>query len=68
MYYKYKHIWLYQEYQSHLTEKRRGGIYRRRKFSTLYQEKQLQNRKIEENEEIRLNVVIKGNYNKKTII
>lgn len=56
---------MYQEYKSHLIEKRKGMIHRRSKFSTLFQEKQLQNRKNEENEEICLNVVIKGNYDKR---
>lgn len=56
-------IWVYQDYKSHLTEKRKGVIHRRSRFSSLFQEKQLQNRKNEENEEICLNVVIKGNFN-----
>lgn len=54
---------MYQEYKSHLTEKRKGVIHRRSKFSTLFQEKQLQIRKNEKNEDICLNVVIKGNKN-----
>lgn len=46
-----------------MTEKRKGVIHRRSRFSTLFQEKQLQNKKNEENEENCLNVIIKGNYN-----
>lgn len=50
-----------QEYQSHLAEKKKGGIFRRRRFSTVYQEKQLENRKNIKEDEICLNVVVKGN-------
>lgn len=56
-----------QDYQNHLKEKRKGAIYRRTKFSTLYQEKQLQNRKNKEVDEIQLNIVVKGIYNNKLI-
>lgn len=43
-----------------MEEKRKSGNFRRMKFSKLYQEKQLLNKKNEDIEEIRLNVVIKG--------
>ncbi|XP_060841242.1 translation initiation factor IF-2, mitochondrial isoform X1 [Rhopalosiphum padi] len=49
-----------KEYQSHLAEKKRGGIFRRKRFSAVYQEKQLENRKNATDDEICLNVVVKG--------
>lgn len=45
-----------------MIEKRKGGIHRRSKFSSLVQEKQLQNKKNKEDDEICLNIVVKGIY------
>lgn len=53
----------YQEYQNHLTEKKKGIIFKRTRFSKVYQERQLENRKNVKDDEICLNVVIKGNLN-----
>ncbi|XP_050437440.1 translation initiation factor IF-2, mitochondrial isoform X3 [Adelges cooleyi] len=49
-----------KEYKSHLEEKRKLGVYRRRKFSAMYQEKLLENKKSDNSEDIRLNIIIKG--------
>ncbi|XP_027844790.2 translation initiation factor IF-2, mitochondrial [Aphis gossypii] len=49
-----------KEYQNHLAEKKKGIIFKRTRFSKVYQERQLENRKNVKDEEICLNVVIKG--------
>ncbi|XP_050532177.1 translation initiation factor IF-2, mitochondrial isoform X2 [Daktulosphaira vitifoliae] len=49
-----------KDYKTHLEEKRKSGIYRRRKFSTMYQEKQIENKKNNNKEDIYLSIIIKG--------
>ncbi|VVC33349.1 Translation protein, beta-barrel domain,Translation initiation factor IF- 2, domain [Cinara cedri] len=49
-----------KEYKVHLEDKRKGRRFRRSKFSQIFQEKQLENKKKNLVQEICLNVVIKG--------